>query len=216
MNHNDYQYHDYSVADPPHQPLYLDKIQRLLCGQEGIRRILDAGCGDGNFTQSLFEIGGYQLYGIDLSEGGIARARSRAPDIQFAVSSVYEDFCIPFENITSFDAIVSVEVIEHLYQPRRFIQCAVQALRPGGLLIITTPYWGYLKNIALAATNRTDRALTALWDGGHIKHWSYRTLRILCEEGGLEFVKFQGAGRRMPFMWKGMVMAFRKPTHSLK
>ena len=34
----------------------------------------------------------------------------------------------------------------------------VEALKPGGILVITTPYWGYLKNIVLALTNRTRSA----------------------------------------------------------
>ena len=75
---------------------------------------------------------------------------------------------------------------------------------------MTTPYWGYLKNVLLAATGRLDRALTALWDGGHIKHWSYRTLRALFEEQPFEFVAFRGAGRRLPYLWKGMIMVFKK------
>src|SRR5207253_2552797 len=109
-----------------------------------------------------------------------------------------------------FDAIVSVEVIEHLYDPRRFMRRAYEALKPGGLLVLTTPYWGYLKNIALALTNRIDRALTPLWDGGHIKHWSYKTLRALGEELPFEFVAFRGAGRPIPYLWNGMIMVFRK------
>jgi 2-polyprenyl-6-hydroxyphenyl methylase/3-demethylubiquinone-9 3-methyltransferase len=55
------------------------------------------------------------------------------------------------------------------------------------LLILTTPYWGYFKNVAVAITNR---ALTALWDGGHIKQWSYRTLRTIYEEQGFDYVAF--------------------------
>ena len=104
-------------------------------------------------------------------------------------------------------------MIEHLYSPRRkFVQRAEEALTPGGLCIVTTPYWGYLKNVALALTNRTDRALTALWDGGHIKHWSYKTLRTLFQERNFEFVSFVGAGRPIPYLWNGMMMTFRKKS----
>ena len=74
---------------------------------------------------------------------------------------------------------MAVEVVEHLYAPRIFVQNAYDALRPGGLLVVTTPYWGYLKNVALAVTNRTDAVLSALWDGGHIKHWSRKTMTTL-------------------------------------
>ena len=197
--------------DPPHQPLYLAKILRhLQCGS-GVKTVLDAGCGDGNFTASLSQEGGFSMYGMDLSSGGIALARERWPNITFVEWSLYDNLGEAFEGVRAFDAIVCVEVIEHLYTPSTFMQRAFEALQPGGLLILTTPYWGYLKNIVLAVTNRTDRALSALWEGGHIKHWSYRTLRTLGEQNGFEFVAFEGAGRSIPLLWKGMIMVFRKP-----
>ena len=52
MTHPDYAYSDYSVPDPPHQPMYLRNIVKLLRRSGTIRHVLDAGCGDGDFTQS--------------------------------------------------------------------------------------------------------------------------------------------------------------------
>jgi 2-polyprenyl-3-methyl-5-hydroxy-6-metoxy-1,4-benzoquinol methylase len=210
MDPHSYHYHDYSQPDPPHQPLYLDIIRRHLAADPSIKTILDAGCGDGNFTASLSELG-YRMHGVDLSKGGIAAAQKAWPGIEFAEASVYDDFRMVFPTVGSFDAIIAIEVIEHLYLPKVFVRRAYEALRPGGMLIVTTPYWGYFKNILLAVTDRIDRALTALWDGGHIKHWSYRTLRMLLEQHGFEYVAFNGAGRVIPYLWKGMVMVVRKP-----
>lgn len=203
-------YHDWEThPDPPHQPLYLDILLRYLRSDPTIRRVLDAGCGNGSFTASLADAG-FDMYGIDLSESGINVARRENPKAQFAVASVYDDFRKVFPGVDSFDAIVSIEVIEHLYDPRTLARRAHEALRPGGLFIVTTPYWGYLKNVALALTNRIDRALTALWDGGHIKHFSRQTLSALLLEQPFEMVGFSGAGRPIPGLWNGMVMAVRK------
>jgi 2-polyprenyl-6-hydroxyphenyl methylase/3-demethylubiquinone-9 3-methyltransferase len=204
-------YHAYEQPDPPHQPLFLAKLTRHLRGTESTRVVLDAGCGDGNFTHSLQEAG-FEMYGIDLSEGGIQRAQARYPICHFAKASVYDDLTAVFPGRTRFDAIVSIEVIEHLYSPRQFALRCHAALRPGGLLIVTTPYWGYWKSLALAVANRMDRSLTALWEGGHIKHWSYRSLRALGEQAGFTFVAFEGAGRPLPFLWRNMVMVFRRPA----
>jgi 2-polyprenyl-6-hydroxyphenyl methylase/3-demethylubiquinone-9 3-methyltransferase len=194
-----YKYHDYASPDPPHQPLYLEVIEHFLKQDPSTVHVLDAGCGDGNFTESL-RVGGFQMYGIDLTRGGIAAAEKAYPGCKFQVASVYDDFTKLFSERSRFDAVVSIEVIEHLYSPRLFVRNAWAALRPGGLFIVTTPYWGYLKNIALAVTDRLDRALTALWDGGHIKHWSHRTLKRLLIENHFEFVDFHGSGRRVPYL----------------
>ena len=60
----------------------------------------------------------------------------------------------------------------------------------GGEMIISTPYHGYLKNLALAITGKFDRHFTVLWDGGHIKFWSVKTLTKLLNEFGFEVVEF--------------------------
>jgi 2-polyprenyl-6-hydroxyphenyl methylase/3-demethylubiquinone-9 3-methyltransferase len=207
-----YAYDDYHLnPDPHHQPMYLRLVLRWLHSDPTIESVLDAGCGDGNFAASLAEAG-YQIRGIDMSDSGIEIASARRIG-SFAKASVYDDLTAPFGGVASFDAIVSLEVIEHLYSPRIFIGRAFSALRPGGLLVITTPYWGYLKNVALALSNRMDASLTALWDGGHIKHWSRRTLEMLLKEQSFEVVGFSGAGRPIPYLWNGMVMVARKPLH---
>ena len=175
-----------------------------------IESVLDAGCGDGNFAASLAEAG-YQVCGLDMSDSGIRIASGRGIG-PFRKASVYDDLRAPFVGVTAFDAIVSVEVIEHLYSPRVFVRRAFEALKPGGLLIVTTPYWGYMKNVAIAVTNRMDASLTALWDGGHIKHWSRKTLSSLLTEQSFEVVGFDGAGLRIPYLWSGMVVAARKPV----
>ena len=152
------------------------------------------------------------MFGVDLSTGGIAKAKCRYPNISFVEGSVYGDFT-SICGVEAFDAIVAIEVIEHLYSPKQFVSRAYSALIPGGLLIITTPYWGYMKNILLAVSGRMDRALTALWEGGHIKHWSHKTLRCLLETRGFQYENFHGVGR-LPYCWSGMVMIARKPTGS--
>ena len=208
----EYIYNDYNKnPDPSHRPMYLSKVLAFLGGDQ-VRKVIDVGCGGGDFSVGLAEAG-YEVYGIDLSESAIRFAKSRGIG-NFAVSSVYTDLTKPFESVNQFDAAVLVDVIEHLYSPRLCIHQISKSLRPGGLLIITTPYWGYLKNLLLALTNRTDAALTVLWDGGHIKHFSRKTLVQLVTERDFKFVGFKGCGEglraRAPYLWNGMLVCFRK------
>jgi|JI6StandDraft_1071083.scaffolds.fasta_scaffold75841_2 2-polyprenyl-3-methyl-5-hydroxy-6-metoxy-1,4-benzoquinol methylase len=208
-----YSYQDYDEnPDPDHRPMYLAPTLRALSGLAPGAAVLDAGCGGGLFSVGLSEAG-FAVYGMDMSESGIRAAKARGIG-QFEVASVYNNLARRFGR-EDFDAIVAVEVIEHLYSPARFAEMAFAAVKPGGVVVITTPYWGYAKNIVLAVTNRIDRSLTALWEGGHIKHFSRKTLSQLMRNAGFEVTEFKGCGEgwrgHAPGLWNGMMMAFRKP-----
>jgi 2-polyprenyl-3-methyl-5-hydroxy-6-metoxy-1,4-benzoquinol methylase len=208
----DYAYADFvDQPDPSHRPMYLRAALRSLQGLPRGSAVLDAGCGGGDFSEGLAEAG-YRMFGLDLSPSGISAATTRNIGT-FKLSSIYEPWAPPFGR-DSFDAIICIEVLEHLYSPKTFAARAMEALKPGGIAIISTPYWGYLKNVVLAVTNRMDRVLTPLWEGGHIKHFSRATLTRLMSDVGFAVEGFQGCGHGWravaPGLWNGMLMTFRK------
>jgi 2-polyprenyl-6-hydroxyphenyl methylase/3-demethylubiquinone-9 3-methyltransferase len=166
-------------------------------------RVFDAGCGNGFVAARMHELG-CDVAGCDASEQGIQHARHRLPGCRFEVTSLYEDLAARFG--AEWDVVISTEVIEHLYDPRRFAANVRNLLKPGGLFVVTTPYHGYLKNLVLAVTGKLDAHFTALWDGGHIKFWSSKTLAFLLQESGFSNIVFFGAGR-LPFLWKSMVLS---------
>lgn len=203
-----YIYNDFvQNPDPPHQPMYLDKVLSSLRKYSPGLKIIDIGCGDGNFSESLTNKG-FKVYGVDMSKSGIEIAKKRGVG-EFVQASVYESLCEALR-CDLFDAAVSVEVIEHLYDPKLFLYQANKSLKKDGILIVTTPYWGYLKNIVLSITNRIDNALTVNWDGGHIKHFSRKTLTLMASNYGFQILEFNGCGRRIPYLYKGMLLVFRK------
>jgi 2-polyprenyl-6-hydroxyphenyl methylase/3-demethylubiquinone-9 3-methyltransferase len=105
---------------------------------------------------------------------------------------------------------MSLEVVEHVYSPRDFAQTIFDVLVPGGLVILSTPYHGYLKNLLIAITNSYDRHHDPLWDHGHIKFWSMDTLSQLLEEIGFAQIRFDRVGR-IPPLAKSMIALARKP-----
>jgi 2-polyprenyl-3-methyl-5-hydroxy-6-metoxy-1,4-benzoquinol methylase len=171
-------------------------------------RVLDVGCGNG-FTAGQFLERGCTVVGVDLSESGIAMARETYPKGRFEVLPADEKI---LQNLDErpFDLIVSTEVVEHLYAPRPYVRGFFAALKPGGRFICTTPYHGYLKNLAIALADKWDRHANPLWDGGHIKLWSKKTLALLLAENGFTNFQFRGAGR-LPWMWMTMVVSGEKP-----
>jgi 2-polyprenyl-6-hydroxyphenyl methylase/3-demethylubiquinone-9 3-methyltransferase len=105
--------------------------------------------------------------------------------------------------------VISLEVVEHLYFPRKFAKTAYDLLQAGGTAIISTPYHGYWKNLAMALTGTMDAHFTALWDHGHIKFWSFQTLYALLSEAGFVDISFFRVGR-FPILAKSMIAIARK------
>ncbi len=165
-------------------------------------KVLDAGCGNGFFLQHLVKMG-YDVSGIELDTSGVDCARKLMPNNRIENASIYDDVYGIFKE--KFDAIVSLEVVEHLYDPKTFVKQMKNCLKPGGIFILSTPYHGYLKNLSIALIGKFDRHVSPLWDGGHIKFWSKKTLTQLLVDEGFQFVRFDGAGR-ISYLWKSMIL----------
>ncbi len=82
-------------------------------------------------------------------------------------------------------------------------------LSPGGVFILSTPYHGYWKNLALALTGKLDSHFTALWDHGHIKFWSAKTITRLLEVFDFVVLSIDRLGR-LPSFAMTMVVTARK------
>jgi len=205
-------YRDYGFGDARASHMHARFMPAIydLAGPIGAgTRVLDVGCGNG-YTCGELRKRGCDVVGIDLSESGVSIARRAYPDCRFEIASATDDFLTVLRE-QPFDLIVSTEVVEHLYDPRRYASSCFRALKPGGMFICTTPYHGYLKNLLIAVAGKWDRHADPLWDGGHIKLWSRQTLSRLLSETGFDDLQFRGVGR-VPGLWMTMVMAGRKPT----
>ncbi len=203
-----YQYRA-ATSEGSHQHLY-PSVSRLLQNIPAGSVVMDAGCGNGSFI-ALFQDRNWQLHGSDLSPTGIEIASKTYPNINFFLAdgqTLYADF---LTTVGPVDVVISTEVIEHIYDPRGFLRNCFDLLKPGGTIVLTTPYHGYLKNLLLAVTGKMDRHFTVLWDHGHIKFWSRKTLETALREIGFTNIEFAGSGR-IPYVWKSMVLKAIKPA----
>jgi SAM-dependent methyltransferase len=152
------------------------QLDRL--GKHGKIRLLDVGCADGRLLDwyKASPVGGrLELHGIELSAAAAEVARRRGHRVvtgRFEVDNELEP--------GSFDLILAAHVIEHVDDPRRFMQHAADLLAPGGLFIPATPNW-----------NSADaRGFKGNWGGNHFpRHWTLydaETLRGLADSVGLE------------------------------
>lgn len=171
-------------------------------------RILDVGCGNGSVALELIKRG-YSVVGIDLAEPGVRIARESCPSGRFEVLAADKNVLVSLGE-EPFDMVYSLEVVEHLYDPRSFMAGCYAATKSKGKFICTTPYHGYLKNLAISLADGWDKHVDSLYDGGHIKFFSRKTFSTLIAEAGFVNVQFHGAGR-YPYLWKSMVMDCGKP-----
>lgn len=199
----------YDSADCSHAHVYLLPTVRSELNktwEDGARRLFDLGCGNGSVAAALAH-DGWDVTGVDPSTEGITKAQQTYPHLKLRQGSAYDNLSGIYGR---FPVILSLEVVEHVYAPRLYARGLFDLLEPRGTAIISTPYHGYFKNLALAMTGRMDAHFTALWDHGHIKFWSIRTLSILLREVGFAEVRFHRVGR-FPALAKSMIAVARKP-----
>ncbi|HSI54490.1 MAG: class I SAM-dependent methyltransferase [Ramlibacter sp.] len=104
--------------------------------------ILDVGCAQGTLALLLAERG-HRVTAVDLRPEFLAYAQSRHTHGQvhfLQANAVEED--IPGQ----YDLVFTNQLVEHLVYPRQFIERLLRNLRPGGLLVVTTPNGQYVRN----------------------------------------------------------------------
>jgi 2-polyprenyl-6-hydroxyphenyl methylase/3-demethylubiquinone-9 3-methyltransferase len=174
------------IRDQIDQHWSLDEHERRpLAG----KRAADVGCGAGLLAEPLARLGA-DVTGLDPAPENVAAARIHAEGqglaIDYRVGSV--------EALTGpYDLVTSLEVIEHVNEPRLFVQGLADALAPGGLLILSTPNrtaWSRLLMILVGeGTGRIPRG-THDWE----KFLSPDELCALLGDAGLEVVDRTGMG----------------------
>jgi cyclopropane fatty-acyl-phospholipid synthase-like methyltransferase len=147
-------------------------------------RVAEFGCGSGTFLEVLRRNLKVDAVGYDYSSSNVEAARARGLDVRQL------DFADESWNIQdSFDACVSLEVIEHLVYPRHFVNRIAAHLKPGGVFFLSTPN-------AFNIRRRVDYVFGKLTDPltdpsyadfpEHLRLFSFATVRRLLEEEGFE------------------------------
>ncbi|HYY74462.1 MAG TPA: methyltransferase domain-containing protein [Solirubrobacterales bacterium] len=127
---------------------YLDKRTRfVLCQCPPPGRVLDVGCGTGAIAARLASAG-YEVVGLDPSQGMLDVMRDRAPEVRAVHGSATE---MPLDD-GEFDLSLAVATMHHIARPdavRRALSEMVRVVRPGGRILVwdhnpRNPYWPYL------------------------------------------------------------------------
>lgn len=175
----------------------LGKIAAVLGRAPATVKLLDVGCSSGAFLMSACRLG-FRAEGVEPSADAAHTARSAG----LAVFTGYlEQARFPD---ASFDAVTLIEIVEHLRDALALLTECARILKPGGVMLITTPN----------AHSWTARAMGARWAGfslndmgGHISFFNPQSMRILATRCGLEVhhletrnVRFFERGQCAPVM----------------
>ncbi len=113
--------------------VHLKSALDKLLGPTKDLEILDAGCGDGVFTNYLSELGA-RVVGIDGSEKMTEQARVKYPSLNFATADLLKT--LPFKN-SQFDLVLANMVLMHLKDIGVFVAECKRTLKPGGSFIFS-------------------------------------------------------------------------------
>ena len=140
--------------------------------------LLEVGTGAGFFIK-VAERAGWRVTGIEVSEEGVTFARNELRlDVRREAA---EEMNFP---PGSFDVIVMFEVVEHLLDPLRALHAIRQVLRPGGLLVISTPNFNALSRFGLG------KDWAVLSPAEHLYYFTEASLKNLLEKTGFKDIQF--------------------------
>jgi 2-polyprenyl-3-methyl-5-hydroxy-6-metoxy-1,4-benzoquinol methylase len=144
------------------------------------KRLLDGGSGGGHFSAAAAARGA-SVTSLDVGENLLEQVKKRCETTR-VVGSILE---LPFEDAT-FDVVLSTEVIEHTPDPERGVRELCRVVRPGGVLVLTSPnhLWQPVVRFATATKLRH-------YAGYENFLWAHRA-RDVVSAVGFQIERFQG------------------------
>lgn len=171
-------------------------------------RLLDFGCGDGSHVGTYLQSTGRFYTGLDVSAVAVQACRAKGLE-----AICHEPDCpLPFDD-ASLDAVVSFEVLEHLFSPAEAVAEIHRVLRPGGYFIGSVPNTTFIANrllMAIGYFNPGGSPSTSLkkpWADPHIRFFSNHSLKNFFDEMGFTDIQVYG----MPFAFTQFPVVYRAP-----
>jgi SAM-dependent methyltransferase len=205
-------------------PYYEHKVQ-LFTENCARGKVLDYGCGVGNYARTLANRG-WEVWGVDsntdrLKEAEAITAREGLSDTCRFVEVAIAEKQLPFED-GQFDSIFASEVIEHVPDMLSFIGELKRVLRKGGSLYLTTPNGVSYRHLTKNLMWRADKRIPVIesWPQylpgkeGHIYYWDLWTLYRLMHINGFTYVTHAYAEPHRAFRAVSQAVAPLRPLRT--
>lgn len=156
-----------------------DYLRFMTLAHEPVGTLLDVGCGGGRFLNRM-QKRGWKVEGSDFDEQATRKVTAR-----YGIKTHVGDLLQCALPANSFDVITMSQTIEHLYTPETTLRECLRILKPGGLLVMTTPN---VNSIAAAEFGAHWRG----WEAPrHLHLFSVESLRRLTQRAGFEVTEAQ-------------------------
>lgn len=151
-------------------------------------RILELGCGEGDTGALALSEGKAGHYvGLEIHQPSAQIARTKLSEVH--IGNV-EAMPLPFE-AHQFDALIVSEVFEHLVDPWRIARTLGSFVRPGGLILASSPNISHYKVILHLMRGAWDLEDSGVMDRTHLRWFTPKTYSELCEQANFEVVRLQ-------------------------
>ncbi|MBI3771071.1 MAG: class I SAM-dependent methyltransferase [Deltaproteobacteria bacterium] len=174
-------YADYVADAPQHARSFRARLERLL--RHGpIGDLLEIGCGPGLFLAEARRLGVTRVVGVDPNPWAVEQACARG--VEAHVGSVET-----LDPSRRFDAVVMLDVLEHVVAPLPFFAAVRARLQPDGRLLVMTP------NIRSLLARLSGRRWVSLKTPEHVRYYSPRSIRALLDVTGFDVLAIHAAGQ---------------------
>lgn len=170
-----------------------EKIKELIpCGG----RILDFGAGEGALSERLRDMG-YEVVAADKDSHNFRSMDGNFYEIDFDDAREVDGFAEVHSS--EFDAVLAVEVIEHIQDQWKFVNLMLKMTKNGGVVLITTPnITSWLSRAIFLLTGRFHQFGDADLSYGHINPITPWELNLILEKSGAESIDIVSAGTLPP------------------
>lgn len=159
--------------------------------------LIDVGCGDGRMVH-LTSLLGWDAYGIEIDPAAVQKAKQQGLKIY---EGGYQELK---KHKLSFDRVICSHVIEHVHDPLEMINCIKDALKPGGILILSSP------NSTSAMRDYFGQNWRGLEAPRHLAIPSAKSLKKLIEN--LDFKVYQHINHGYPTVLESIRIERRSKT----
>ena len=151
------------------------------------QRVLDCGCGGGEFGLALKHRGVREVCGIEIVERAHAIARQH---LDSTLCGSIEQLELPWSD-SYFDCVVFGDVLEHLIDPTAALKKVSRVLADDGVIVMSIPNVRFWQTVMMHANGRWQYEDAGIMDRTHLRFFCAPDMAQMVAGAGLELVKLQ-------------------------